>query len=268
MAKEPFDEISGIPRQAIEEEFISIAEMQRRIMPDPDRLTVFGDFDIYGRTLPIAVVGGDYHDFIDLESRFGIQGKMGIVTADAAGHGLAAAMLIRDFNTALYTAISFQSYYVQDTTPLLFTKINRRMYRSSQSNQYIAAFYGELQLSGVLRYMNAGHPNPMVFKKDQVVLLDKGGPVLGAFRDTPYEFEVGQAQLEPGDLLLCYTDGITEAASGEGEEYGLERLQTVVEKHRWSPSQQIFEAILEDVECFSSDTGQTDDRTVIVIKKV
>ena len=135
-------ELVGTPLREIEEEYISVAEMQRRIMPDPERLEVFGDYDISGKTVPIAVVGGDYYDFIDLDGRFGIKGKMGIVIADASGHGLAAAMLIRDFNTALYMGISYESDYLQDTTPLLVKKINRRMYRSSQDNQFISAFYG------------------------------------------------------------------------------------------------------------------------------
>ena len=77
---------------------------------------------MHGKTMPAAIAGGDYYDFIDLEGRFDIQNKMGIVIADASGHGLAAAMLIRDFNTALYMGISFQSYYEKATTSLTFHK--------------------------------------------------------------------------------------------------------------------------------------------------
>lgn len=244
-----------------------MAAMQRHIMPDPERVTVFGEYDMVGKTLPSAVVGGDFYSFIDLERRFGIQGKMGVVIADAAGHGLAAAMLIRDFNTALHTAISFQSFYVQNTTPLLFTKINRRMFRSSEPNQFIAAFYSELQLSGTIRYMNAGHPSPLLFKKEKVVPLDRGGPVLGVFPDPPHEYQVGEAFLEKDDVLVCCTDGILEAMDCTGREYGYGRLEKVVAVHRNLSSQGLFDAILKDVETFSRDVGQTDDRTLILIRK-
>ena len=119
----------GMPLQELEEEFVLVAAMQRRIMPDPNRAESFGDYDMYGKTVPTALAGGDYFDFIDLEGRFDLKDKMGVAIADASGHALAAAMLIRDFNTALYMGISFQSYYERDTTSLLFTKMNRRMFR-------------------------------------------------------------------------------------------------------------------------------------------
>ncbi len=259
-------ELVGTPLREIEEEYISVAEMQRRIMPDPERLEVFGDYDISGKTVPIAVVGGDYYDFIDLDGRFGIKGKMGIVIADASGHGLAAAMLIRDFNTALYMGISYESDYLQDTTPLLVKKINRRMYRSSQENQFISAFYGELQLSGVLRYINAGHYSGLVFKEKEVLSLDVGGPVLGVFRKVPSGYDVGEVCLKRGDLCVCYTDGIIEASSGD-EEYGVDRLKLVVQENRQKNARAIRNCVLEDVENFSQEDGQHDDRTVMIIKR-
>ena len=266
MPKNKLTEIARMPIREIEEEFISIAELQRRIMPDPDRLTVFGEYDIFGKTIPTSVVGGDFFDFIDLESRFGIRGKMGVVIADAAGHGLVAAMLIRDFNTALNTAISFQSYYVQDTTPLLFTKINRRMYRSSQPNQFISAFMGELHADGIIRYMNAGHYSPLLFKQEEVIALDTGGPVLGAFRETPSAYQVGQAQLDAGDILVCYTDGITEVKNDRGQDYGENHLKAVIQSHRSCSSRQIFRAIMDDMEKFAEEGGD-DDQTIIIIKR-
>ena len=267
MGEKRLAEIAGMPVSAIEEEFISVAELQRRIMPDPKRPPDFGDYDMYGMTIPIAVVGGDYYNFIDLESRFGIKGKIGIVIADAAGHGLVAAMLVRDFHTALMTAISFESYYVRDTTSLLFTKINRRMYRSSQPNQFISAFLAELHLDGVIRYMNAGHYSPLLFKKDEVLALEEGGPVLGAFHHTPREYQVGETRLDGGDVFVCYTDGIVEAANEQSELYGVDRLRTVVHANILKDAQQIFGAVMEDVGRFAGEQGQTDDRTAIVLKK-
>lgn len=266
-SKEEREKLAHMPLGEISEEYISVAELQRRIMPDPDRAETFGDFDIFGTTLPMSIVGGDFYDFIDLESRFGIKNRMGIVIADASGHGLVAAMLIRDFNTALFMGISMQSYYVRDTTPLLFVKMNRRMYRSSQPNQYISAFYGELRLSGLLRYMNAGHYDPLLFSETDVVHLNVGGPVLGAFRDAPGGFAVGEVQMKENDILVTYTDGIIEALDQHERQYGVDRLKEVVSANRNRSAREVFDIVMEDVSRYSREIGQTDDRTLQVIKK-
>jgi sigma-B regulation protein RsbU (phosphoserine phosphatase) len=257
----------GMPLEELEEEFILVAAMQRRIMPDPDRAEAFGDYDMHGKTVPTAVAGGDYFDFIDLEGRFDLKDKMGVAVADASGHALAAAMLIRDFNTALYMGISFQSYYERDTTSLLFTKMNRRMFRSSQENQFISAFYGELQKRGVLRYVNAGHLNPFVVKKDRVLELDVGGVVLGAFRDFPLPYEVGEVHLDQGDILVCYTDGIVESTNPEEQEYGFQRLVDITQENRQLRARALFDLIMEDVASFRANRDPADDQTLVVIKK-
>lgn len=257
----------GMPLKELEEEFVLVAAMQRRIMPDPDRAKSFGDYDISGKTVPTAVAGGDYFDFIDLEGRFDLKNKMGVAIADAAGHALAAAMLIRDFNTALYMGISFQSYYERDTTSLLFTKVNRRMFRSSQGNQYISAFYGELQKRGVLRYVNAGHLNPFVVKKERVLQLDVGGIVLGAFRDLPNPYEVGEIHMEQGDILVCYTDGIVESTNPDDEEYGYQRLVKLTQENRHLGARALIDLIMEEVSGFRAGGEPDDDQTLVVIKK-
>ncbi len=258
-------DLVGSPLREIKEEFISVAEMQNQIMPDPELVESFGDFDIFGMTIPTTIVGGDFFDFIDLE-RFRLPGRMAVVIADASGHGLAAAMLIRDFNTALYTAISMQAHYEQDTSPLLFEKINHRMYRSSLPNQFISAFYGELHLDGLLRYVNAGHLSPLLFDGKEFRELDRGGPVLGAFHDPPAPYLVGEARLAPGSVLVCYTDGITEAANSKEEEFGLERLQRVIRRRRRSSARALFGAIMDAVEGFADQPRQSDDRTLLIIK--
>jgi sigma-B regulation protein RsbU (phosphoserine phosphatase) len=142
------------------------------------------------------------------------------------------------------------------------------MYRSSGPNQFISAFYSELQLNGTIRYMNAGHPNPLLFKKNgAVVPLRTGGPLLGAFPDPPNEYEVGQDVIATGDLLVCCTDGITEAMDPAGREYGFQRLEGVVRDNRRSDAHTVFDAILEDVDRFCDGRTQEDDRTLIVIRR-
>ena len=140
------------------------------------------------------------------------------------------------------------------------------MYRSSQDNQFISAFYGELQLSGVLRYINAGHYSGLVFKEKEVLSLDVGGPVLGVFPKVPNGYDVGEVCLKRGDLCVCYTDGIIEASNG-AEEYGVDRLKLVVQENRQKNARAIRNCVLEDVENFSQEDGQHDDRTVMIIKR-
>ena len=259
-------ELAGMPLKEIGEEFISVAEMQRSIMPDPKRQEIFDGYDIFGMTLPIAVVGGDFFHFIDLEERFGINGKMGIVIADAAGHGLPAAMLIRDFNTALLTGISFQSHYEHQTTPLLFYKINRRLYRSTQSNQFISAFYAELRSDGTLHYVNAGHYDPLLLRAGVIESLGVGGPVLGAFKEYAEGYEVGEVRLQENDIVACYTDGIAETFDGR-EEYGVQRLKEMISANRQKSAREIYRMVMEDVDSFAGKAAQHDDRTLLVVKR-
>ena len=268
-ARDP-DKLTRIARmdlREIEEEFVSLADMQRRIMPDPGRVTAYADYDIFGMILPTAAVGGDFYDFINLEGRFGLKGRFGVVIADAAGHGLVAAMLIRDFNTALYTAIAFEAAYAQDTTSLLFSKINRRMFRSSRTDQFISAFYGEVHVDGVVRYINAGHFSPLILKRDRIETLDVGGLVLGAFWAPPIEYRVGETRMELDDVLLGYTDGIIETRNGEGREYGFEALRKLAWANRHRSAKEICDTIMADVAAFDGADRQYDDRTIIAIKK-
>ncbi|HEY3129196.1 MAG TPA: PP2C family protein-serine/threonine phosphatase [Acidobacteriota bacterium] len=258
-------ELVGLPLDELKDDVISMRGLQRRIMPAASETVVFDDYDIYGRTVPLAIVGGDFYDFVELERKFGIKNRFGIIIADASGHGLSAAMLIRDFNTAIYTGISFQSHYEKETTPLLFNEINKRMYNSSQPNQFISAFYGELHLDGLFKYINAGHLAPIVLKgNNEIIELNEGGPVLGAVYDFGGEYRVGSINVAPEDVLTLFTDGIVEATNRKGEEFGLHRLVETIARNRKRSSRQIFSAIVNRVKRFRSEIS--DDLTLIVVK--
>src|SRR3989442_5420216 len=240
-------------------------ELQRKIMPPASETVIFDDYDIYGRTVPLAIVGGDFYDFDEPEKKFRIKNRFGIIIADGSGHGLSAAMLIRDFNTGIYTGISFQSYYEKETTPLLFNKINKRMYNSSQANQFISAFYGELHLDGLFKYINAGHLAPIVLKgNNEIIEVKQGGPVLGAVYDFGGEYQVGSVNVEPEDVLALFTDGVVEATNRKGEEFGLDRVLETIARNRKGSSRQIFSAIVNRVKRFRSEIS--DDLTLIVVK--
>ncbi len=128
------------------------------------------------------------------------------------------------------------------------------MFRSSQPDQFITAFYGELHLDGTLRHINAGHFSPLLFRQEESVSPDTGGLILGAFRAPPVAFQMGKAHMDVGDALLCFTDGIIESLNSEGHEYGVERLKKFVHDCRIHPSRATFDTILRDIEAFSKPT--------------
>ena len=115
--------------------------------------------------------------------------------------------------------------------------------------------------------MNAGHLNPFVVKKERVLQLDVGGIVLGAFRDFPNPYEVGEIHMEQGDILVCYTDGIVESTNPDDEEYGYQRLVKLTQENRHLGARALIDLIMEEVSGFRAGEEPDDDQTLVVIKK-
>jgi sigma-B regulation protein RsbU (phosphoserine phosphatase) len=149
-------------------------------------------------------------------------------------------------------------------------RLNEIIHRSTLTSRFVSMFYGELELNGLFIFVNAGHPPPFhLAATGEVRYLEDGGPVLGPLPKTSYER--GVVSIEPGDLLVLYTDGITEArgpgAGGEREEFGLDRLIAVCRDHRQRPAGDIVEAVFAAVESFAGGRPANDDRTVVVVRR-
>ena len=221
----------------------------------PQEFPDFYGFDIFGKSIPAEIVGGDIFDVIPISDTI-----LGLAIADASGHGLPAALQVRDVYVGLRMGLEKDLKIVRT-----MQKLNHVLAAAGKSHEFITLFYAELEDNGNLFYCNAGHHPPLFFGHSQVHELSRGGLILGPYPKAKYER--GFAYFEPGNLLVMYTDGVTEATNSVGEEFGPERITKVVKKNRNSTSQEICEAIFASNEHFMGRTKAKDDRTVLVIKR-
>ncbi|HVT60448.1 MAG TPA: PP2C family protein-serine/threonine phosphatase [Thermoanaerobaculia bacterium] len=246
-----------IRRERMEGIFEEARKIQASILPR--RAPSYGEFGLYGRSEPMESVGGDFFDYIPVTSKI-----LGLAIADVSGHGLPAALQVRDIYMGLRMGLARDFKIVRTVE-----RMNRIIHRSTLTSRFVSMFYGELELNGVFIYVNAGHPPPFHLAADGVItLLEAGGPVLGPLAEADYER--GFVVVKPGDILVFYTDGIVESRGRESagqpfEEYGLERLVAVARAHRGQPAKAIVEAIFASVESFSQGVPPDDDRTAMVV---
>jgi serine phosphatase RsbU (regulator of sigma subunit) len=247
----------------------------------------------------METVGGDFFDYIPVTDKI-----LGLTIADVSGHGLPAALQVRDIYMGLRMGLARDFKIVRTVE-----RMNRIIHRSTLTSRFVSMFYGELELNGVFIYVNAGHPPPFHLAADGAVThLEAGGPVLGPLQEASYER--GFVIMKPGDMLVLYTDGIVEARgrpkhaqraprddraqraspddrapqgdrapradratpeagaaadAGPLDEYGLERLLETARRHQGKASQAVVEAIFADVEEWSQGEPAADDRTLMVV---
>ena len=233
------------------------AEVQRRLLPPeppPTRAATLAAF-----TLPARTVGGDYYDFLVLPDE-----RIGIAIADVAGKGIAAALLMSVVQASLRVICA------EDQTSLsqLAAKMNGFLYRSTGTNKYATFFYAQLeQHCRRLRYVNAGHNPPYLVRRTdtgaEIMELSAGGTVLGLFPDVGYEET--SVNLCSGDLLVAFTDGITEALNAEGEEFGEDRLKELLQGAVWGAAEEISSKLADRMRSWIGEAEQHDDLTLVVL---
>lgn len=225
----------------------------------PRRSPEYEGFDIAGKNEPMASVGGDLFDYIQLGSKI-----LGIAIADVSGHGLPAALQVRDVYMGLRMGMA-KDYKIVRTVE----RLNTIIHHSTLTSRFVSMFYGELEAGGNFIYVNAGHVWPFLLTAaGEARFLREGGPVLGPLREA--EYERGFLHMEPGDLIVLYTDGITETLSAGGdlnEEFGVDRLIELCRENRHLPARELVTAILDRVKAFSGERPVADDRTVVVIRR-
>jgi len=247
-------------RQAIsqrlrEQHFASILEEARAIQNSilPQRPPSYPGYDIVGRTSPAEGVSGDYFDFIAMAGSV-----LGFAIADATGHGLPAALVVRDIHMGLRMGVDRDFKIVRT-----LQKLNQIIHRSRMSTKFVSLFYGELEANGTFIYSNAGHPPPFLLKADGTLLnLTEGGPILGPTPEAVYYR--GYVSIGPGDLLCLYTDGIVEATDSKGEDFGVERLVRFVKKNRSLSAAEITQGVLDRIAKW--ERVPKDDRTIVIAK--
>lgn len=208
------------------------------------------------RCRQVRALGGDCYDVLPLSHN-----RLALAIADASGKSLAAALMISSVQSSLRTAASFAG---NDAAAVL-RAVNSQVYASSLADRYATLFYGVFDgTTRILRYVNAGHNPPIIIRQDRsMIRLETGGVPVGIFPSWPYED--GMVQLSSGDLIIAYTDGVTEASNPASEEWGIEGLRKATdESHAQSPND-IAGTIFTSMDEFSRGR-QTDDATVIVAR--
>jgi hypothetical protein len=201
-------------------------------------------------------VGGDLVDYIELDGF-----RYGVALGDVAGKGLGAALLSAKLQATLRALVP-EAASLDD----LGTRINAIFNRDGIDNRFATMFYTELEHhSGQLRYLNAGHNPAFVIRKDSTEKLGASSWPLGMFPDASYEEQT--LEMSPGEILLIYSDGLTEATNGAGEEFGDPRLESMLSEFRNLEPEQIGDRLLEEVDTFLGDARPTDDLSLVVIVK-
>ena len=239
------------------EHFESILDEAQRIQQSilPQRVPQYKGYEIAGRTVAAEIVNGDFYDFIPMSDSI-----LGLAIADASGHGLSAALVVRDVYMGLRMGVDRDFKIIRT-----LQKLNKILHRSRLTTKYVSLFYGELEENGTFIYSNAGHNPPFVLKEgDEHHFLREGGLILGPTPDASYNR--GYIELSAGNVLCMYTDGITEAHNEEDEEFGLDRLIDLVRLNREKPAQEIVSTVLNAIEMWGR-AGE-DDRTVVIVKAV
>ncbi len=216
----------------------------------------FAGFDIAARSVAADEVGGDFFDFLSFEDSL-----LGLAIGDASGHGLPAALVVRDVVTGLRMGLEKDLKIAH-----VFSKLNRVIHRSNLSSRFVSVFYGELEAEGNLIYVNAGHQPPLLFSGASVTELTTGGTVIGPLPEV--RFRRGFAFLKPSDLLVMCTDGILERRGAKGEFYGVERLTRLVRTAREAPARDLLDRLFAEAWAWGGDRPWEDDATAVVVKRL
>jgi len=253
-----------VEQETLRRDIALASEVQRRLLPEAPPQAECVEFA--AASVPARRIGGDYYDFVELGD-----GRIGIGLADVSGKGVPAALIM----SVVQASLRIISSGGDVAPPRLVGLINQFVYQSTPSNKYATFFYAQLDdRRRELRYVNAGHNPPYLLRAgrrstagsapSEIEELSAGGTVVGMFPGM--EYEETTVTLWPGDVLLAYTDGITEAHNPENEEFGEERLQQQLRQTAHLPVNEISARLSAEMKDWIGDAEQYDDLTFIVMK--
>jgi len=239
----------------IQEEHRLAADIQTRLLPKA--APALKGYDIAGVSFPAKAVGGDYFDFIPVDDT-----RMAFCVADISGKGIPAALLMSNLQATIRT----ETMLVPRPCECL-NRSNRLLYRNTEANKFATLFYGILDSKEhSVVYANAGHNRPFIIRNTGEHLeLSTAGIVLSMLEQ--FDYPEDTCSLEPGELLVIYSDGVTEAINEEQEEYGEERLRNLVADLRWKKADDIVDEVIKEIGLFAGEQEQFDDITLMVIKR-
>jgi len=242
----------ALERAKLEQELKVAAAIQRSLLPPGGRTGAF--FTSAGASMPCRAVGGDFFDYADLP-----QGRFGFIVGDVAGKGAPAALL----SAAVLGMFSAEATYQDRAAPVL-ARLNGALLRRGVEARFVTTFYGILAPDGSLTYSNGGHNAPMLVTRQGVRRLEAGGMVLGLFPLASFDEET--VRLAPGDVLIAFSDGVSEALNEAGEEFTDARLLASLEARRGSAPEQLLDGLLADIRSFCGRALPNDDVTAVVVR--
>ena len=243
-----------LERRHLEKELAIAREIQLSFLPKSD--PVITGFDVAGTSRPHDQVGGDYYDFIRVSET-----RLGIAIADVAGKGIPAALLMAGFRMSLLAEIR-NEFAIR----AVMRKVNSLVFESTDRAKFVTAFYGLLDFRNrVFTFSNAGHNPPILLRADgSIVNLVDGGVALGVLAEAHYEER--PIAVRPGDVLVLYTDGVSEAVSPGGEQFGTKRIEESMQRRAKQSAREILDGLVADVLEFTGEHGPDDDLTLVVLK--
>jgi serine phosphatase RsbU (regulator of sigma subunit) len=242
----------AVEKRRIDNELRIASEIQQALLP---RSRTRGSFyDASGTSIACRAIGGDFFEYIDLPD-----GSFGFALGDVSGKGPPAALL----TAMLQGMFSTQSFAPVEPAEMM-TRVNRALLARGIESRFATIFFAILRADGRLTYCNAGQNAPLLFGASGVRKLETGGMIVGLFPYASYQQE--DVQLTAGDALAIFSDGVSEALNGSGEEYGEARIQEAVAPNWLEPSDAVLHALLESVRLFAQGAPQNDDVTALIVR--
>ncbi|MBN1668414.1 MAG: SpoIIE family protein phosphatase [Anaerolineales bacterium] len=257
--------LEAIDKGRMERELQMAVSVQTGLLPS--KMPALPGYAFAARWQPAREVSGDFYDFIHLHDAsqqvFNTTAPLGMVIADVTDKGIPAALFMAFTRSILRASLD------QAITPAEgITKANHLICADSDRGLFVTLFYGQLNPNtGEVLYVNAGHNPPLHYQAAQERLqrLMPTGIPIGIVED--FSYQQASIHLQPGDFLVCYTDGITEAIDPQQKEFGLERLENTVRQHRLAPAEELLQAIESATRAFTGPQGFSDDTTIVVIRR-
>lgn len=240
----------------MQEELRLAARIQIELLPKS--APVIPGYDIAGRSIPAQSVGGDYFDFIAIDEQ-----RLALCLGDVSGKGLPASLLMSNVQATLRSH-ALMGLTAQECA----TRSNRLLFQSTSPEKFVTLFYAILDLrANILSYANAGHEHPIILASaGSVNRLSTGGIMLGILDDFPFQDD--SVQIKPGDTMVVFSDGVTEAMNGDEVQFGEGRLQEAIVRHREEDASVLLESIVNAVKSHAGAAPQMDDITILVVKRL
>jgi len=229
-------------------------EIQKSLLPrGPIKID---GYDIAGLSIPAEVVGGDFYEYIKFSET-----DFSVAIGDASGHGIPAALLVRDVVIGLRMGLARDMRLVHT-----INKLNKVIQMSTYSTNFVSLFVGEIEKDGHLFYVNAGHPAPFIVNGDEISDLDATGITLGFMPDI--DMRRAYMHMKPGSVLVLYSDGIVEREQNDETQFEVSRLKEIVKQHKDKSAEDIINAVVDAVDKFGNEKTLEDDATIVVIKRL